>query len=111
MNAEGIPYGPGKLAWVAEVNKLVGGLDPSCMHIRKQTHKDMCILKERLDERFEYFGELNQDHLRALLGKAVTRKRIELISFIRKGGEQPITIDKTIWSWLENLASSTQREN
>lgn len=109
LNAEGIPYGRGKPSWVAEVNKLAAGLDPSCTHIKKQTHEDMCILKDRLDDRFEYSGELNQDHLRALLGKAVTRKRSELISFIRKGGKQPVTIDRDIWKRLEKLASSQQR--
>ena len=114
LNAEGIPYGPGKPAWVAEVNKLAAGLDPSCPHIRKQTHEDMCILKDRLNDHFEYSGDLNQDHSRAVLGKAVTRRRTELISLIQKYGEdakQPLNLDREIWEKLEKLASSKQREN
>jgi len=46
LNAKGIPYGPGKLAWIVEVNKLASWLDPSCTHIRKQTYEDMSILKD-----------------------------------------------------------------
>ena len=59
LDVDGIPYGPGKPTWIAEVNKLAAGLDPSCTHIRKQTHEDMCILKDRLDDHFEYSGEFN----------------------------------------------------
>lgn len=111
LNNDGVPYGPGRPTWIAEVNKLVSGLDPSCTHIRKQTHEDMCILKDRLDGHFEYSGDLNQDCLRTLLGKAVTRRRTELISYIRNGRKLPLNFDPDIWDRLEKLAGSTQRRN
>ena len=87
LNNNGEPYGPDRPAWVAEVNKLAAALDPPCTHIRKQTYDDMCLLKDRLDDHFEYSGELNQDYLRSMLGKAVTRRRTDLISYIKKDGK------------------------
>ena len=87
---------------MTEINKLAVGLDPSCTHIRKQTYKDMCIFKDRLHQHFEYSGDLNEDHVRALLGKAVTRKR---------GGTQPLHIDEEVWQRLQRLANSKQRES
>lgn len=80
LDVEGRPYGPGKKAWIAEVNKLAKGLDLSCTHIRRQAYEDMRILKDRFNDNFEYDGELNEDHLRTILGKGVTRKRTELIA-------------------------------
>lgn len=44
------------------------------------------------------------------MGKAVTRKRAELISLIKNNGEQPTTIDRAVWLRLEKLANSKQRE-
>ena len=110
LDGQGHPYGPGRASWISHINKLAKGLDPSCTHIRKQTYEDMCILKERLNENFEYSGELNEDHLRGLLGKVVTRRRTELISMIKKNQKQPLDIDSQVWKRLESLAGSRQRE-
>jgi len=110
VDAQGKPCGPGKPAWVAQVNKLAAGLDPSCTHIKKQTYESMCIVKDRLNDNFEHSRDVSEDYLRALLGKAVTRRRSELISMIRKNVDQPPTIDKEIWTRLEKLATSKQRE-
>jgi len=110
LNVEGIPYEPSRPAWIAEVNKLAAWLDPSCTHIRKQTYEDMCILKECLNDNFEYSGDLNVDFLRGLFSKAVTRKRTELIAYIKRGGKQPASFDAKIWKRLEKLATSQQRE-
>ena len=111
LDAEGKPYGPGKPAWIAQINKLAVGLDPSITHIRKQTHDSMCLLKDRLNENFEYSGDLNEDHLRALLGKVVTRKRTELLAMINNNRKQPLHVDSEVWHRLQKLASSKQRVN
>jgi hypothetical protein len=74
LDSEGKPYGLGKPAWVAEIQKLATTLDPSCTHIARQTYDDVTTFKARLDEKFEYFGTLNEDHLRSMMGKAVTKK-------------------------------------
>jgi len=92
------------------VNKLAAWLDPSCTHIKKQTYEDMCVLRDRLNDNFEYSGDLNQDFLRGLLGKAVTRRRTDLISYIMGGGKQPLSFDDKIWKRMEKLAGSIQRE-
>ena len=106
---EGKPYGPRRPAWIATVNKLAAGLDPSCTHIRKQTHESMCILKGRLNDDCEYSGDLNEDYLRGLLRKAVTRKRTQLISYIRNNKKPAFSGDEDVWLRLEKLAGSDQR--
>ena len=111
LDKDGIPYGTGKPAWMAEINKLAMGLDPSCTHIKKQTYEDVSIFKDRLNKMFEYSGELNEEHLRALMGKAVTKKRVELITLIKKGGSQPMHIDAEVWERLQKLAASKQWED
>ena len=111
LDKDGVPYGTGKPAWMAEINKLAMGLDPSCTHIKKQTYEDVSIFKERLNKSFEYSGELNEEHLRALMGKAVTKKRVELISLIKRGGIQPMHIDGEVWERLQKLAASRQWED
>ena len=111
LDKDGIPYGTGKPAWMAEINKLAMGLDPSCTHIKKQTYEDVSIFKERLNKSFEYSGELNEEHLRGLMGKAVTKKRVELISLIKRGGIQPMHIDAEVWERLQKLAASKQWED
>ena len=110
LDKDGIPYGTDKPAWMAEINKLAMGLDPSCTHIKKQTYEDVSIFKERLNKSFEYSGELNEEHLRGLLGKAVTKKRTELITLIKRGGSQPMHIDAEVWERLQKLAASKQWE-
>ena len=110
LDKDGIPYGTGKPAWMAEINKLAMGLDPSCTHIKKQTYDDVSIFKERLNRSFEYSGELNEEHLRGLMGKAVTKKRTELITLIKRGGSQPMHIDAEVWERLQKLAASKQWE-
>jgi hypothetical protein len=75
LDSDGKPYGVGKPAWVAEIGKLVIGLDPSCTDIRSQTYEAVTILKARLNENFEYSGTLNDDYLRSMMVKAVTKKR------------------------------------
>ena len=110
LDKDGIPYGTGKPAWMAEINKLAMGLDPSCTHIKKQTYEDVSIFKERLNKNFEYSGELNEEHLRGLMGKAVTKKRVELITLIKKGGRQPMHVDAEVWERLLKLAASKQWE-
>ena len=102
MDQEGKSYGPGKPSWIAEINKLVKYLDPSCMHIRKQTYEDVQTFRDRLDKNFEYSRPLNEDYLWALIGRAVTKRRGELISFIKNNGEQPKYMDKQVWLHLEN---------
>ena len=111
LDKDGIPYGTGKPAWMAEINKLAMGLDPSCIHIKKQTYEDVSIFKERLNKSFEYSGELNEEHLRGLMGKAVTKKRTELITLIKRGGNQPMHIDAEVWERFQKLAASKQWED
>jgi hypothetical protein len=103
LDREGIPYGTGKPAWMAEINKLAMGLDPSCTHIKKQTYEDVSIFKERLNKTFEYSGELNEEHLRGLMGKAITKKRTELIALIKKKEEaNPCTLMRQYGSDCRN---------
>jgi len=90
LNVEGISYGPSKPTWTAKVNKLAAWLDPSCTHICKQTYEDMTILKDRLNDNFKYSRNFNQDHMRGLFSKALTKKMTELIVYIKKGGKQPL---------------------
>lgn len=111
VDSEGKPYGLGKPAWMAEIGKLATGLDPSCTHISRQTYEAVTTFKARLNERFEYSGPLNEDHMRSVMGKAVTRKRTELISLIHKGGSQPLHIDHEVWGRLVKLAASKQRKD
>lgn len=110
VDKQGKPFGPGMKAWYSDINKLAKFLDPSCTHIRKQTYEDMCIFRERLNENFEYSDDVNEDFLRSLVGKAVTRRRSELISLIRKEGSKPPNFDDKIWKRLEKIANSRQRE-
>ena len=110
MDQEGKPYGTGKPSWIAEINKLAKYFHPSCMHIRKQTYEDVQTFRDKLDENFEYSRPLNEDYLRALIDRAVTRKRGELVSFIKNNGEQPKHMDKQVWLRLKKLAISQQRE-
>ena len=109
MDDQGVPYGPGRPAWITAINKLAKWLDLSCIDIRKQTYGDICIFKERLSEQFEYTEDVNESYLRGLMGKAVTKKRTEVISFIKSGGSCPSVMDKKVWERLELLASSEQR--
>ena len=46
VDSQGQPFGPGKAAWMSEINKLAIGLDPSCTHIRKQSYENVCIFKK-----------------------------------------------------------------
>ena len=108
VDREGIPYGAGRPAWMNEINKLSIGLDPSCTHIRKQTYEDVIIFKERLNQCFEYSGELNEEYLRGLMGRAVGRRRGELIKMIKRGDSQPKHIDSEVWARLVNYESSEQ---
>ena len=110
MDREGKPYGPGKPSWIAEINKLAKSLNPSCTHIRKQTYEDVQMFRDRLDENFEYSRPLNEDYLRALMGRAVMKIRTELIHFIHNNGERQKHIDNEVWLHLEKLATSKQRE-
>ena len=91
-----------------EINKLSIGLDPSCTHIRKQTYEDVIIFKERLSQCFDYSGELNEEYLRGLMGRAVGRRRGELIKMIKCGENQPKHIDSEVWARLVNYESSEQ---
>lgn len=110
LDSDGKPYGLGKPAWMAEIGKLATGLDPSCTHISRQTYEAVTTFKERLNERFEYSGTLNEDYLRSTMGKAVTRKQTELMTLIAKGGSQPLHIDHEVWGRLLKLAASKQRK-
>jgi len=110
LDSKGKPHGLGKPTWVAQIHKLAARLDPSCTHIRKQTFEAVQTLKDRLDEDFEYSGTLNEGHLRALMGKAVTKRRGELISLIKNHENQPYNIDHQIWRRLKKLTTSKQRE-
>ena len=110
LDAEGKPYGVGKPAWVAEIGKLAIGLDASCTNIRSQTYEAVTNFKARLNDNFEYSGTLNDDYLRSMMGKAVTKKRGELIALINKGGTQPLHIDHEVWERLVKLAASRQRQ-
>jgi hypothetical protein len=108
VDREGVPYGTGRPAWMNEINKLSSGLDPSCTHIRKQTYEDVMIFKERLSQSFEYSGELNEEYLRGLMGRAVGRRRGELMKMIKRGDTQPNHIDSEVWARLVNYESSEQ---
>ena len=110
LDPKGRPYGPGKPAWIAEINKLATWLDPSCTHIRKQTFEDVQTFHNRLNDNFDYSGTLNEDYLRGLMGKAVTKKRAELILLIKNNGKQPLHVDEKVWQRLEKLANSKQWE-
>ena len=59
-----------------------------------------------MDEYFEYFGKLNDEYLRRLMGKAITKRRSELLSLIRSKGAQPNYIDHDVWLRLQKLADS-----
>ena len=109
LDADGKLYGPGRPAWVAEIFKLASGLDPSCTHIARQTYEAVTTFKERLNERFEYSGARNADYLRAMMGKAVTRKRGEFFAAIDRKEAQPLHIDHEVWQRLVKLAGSRQR--
>jgi hypothetical protein len=61
LDPEKKPYGLRKPPWVAKIGKLATALDPSCTHIARQTYDDVTTFKAKLDERFEYFGPLNED--------------------------------------------------
>lgn len=78
--------------------------------MRKQTYDDDQTFKDRLNDAFEYSGTLNEDYLRGLMEKAVTKKRAELLSLIKSGGEQPKTIDAVVWRRLEKLAYNEEQE-
>ena len=108
VDRDGVPYGVGRPAWMNEINKLSIGLDPSCTHIRKQTYEDVNVFKERLSQCFEYSGELNEEHLRGLMGRAVGRRRGEHIKMIKRGDSQPKHIDSEVWARLVNYESSEQ---
>ena len=108
VDREGVPYGAGRPAWMNEINKLSVGLDPSCTHIKKQTYEDVIIFKERLSQCFEYSGELNEEYLRGLMGRAVGRRRGELIKMIKRGESQPKHIDSEVWGRLVSYESSEQ---
>ena len=108
VDREGVPYGVGRPAWMNEINKLSIGLDPSCTHSQKQTYEDVMIFKERLSQCFEYSGELSEEYLRGLMGRAVGRRRGELIKMIKHGDTQPIHIDSEVWARLVNYESSDQ---
>lgn len=110
VDSEGVPYGSGKPAWVGEINKLAIALDPSVTHIRKQTYEDVSIFKERLSRSFEYSGALNEDYLRGLMGRAVSKKRRDLMAHIKTGGSQPNHIDSEVWERLLKLHASQQWE-
>lgn len=110
VDREGIPYGSGKPAWMQEINKLAIDLDPSCTHIRKQTYEDVTVFKERLSQSFEYSGQLNEEHLRTLMERAVTSKRRQLMALIKEGGAQPNHIDSEVWECLLKLKASKQWE-
>lgn len=96
---------------MVEIGKLATGLDPSCTHISRKTYEAVTTFKAILNERFEYSGTLNEDHMRSIMGKAVTKKRTELISLIQKGGSQPLHIDHEVWGHLVKLAASKQRKD
>ena len=108
VDREGVPYGAGRPAWMNEINKLSVGLDPSCTHIKKQTYEDVIIFKERLSQCFEYSGELNEEYLRGLMGRAVGMRRGELIKMIKRGDSQPKHIDSEVWGRLVSYESSEQ---
>ena len=110
VDSQGKPFGSGKPAWITEINKLAAGLDASCTHVRKQTYEDVQTFKNRLDEKFEYSSTLNEDYLRGLMGKAVTKRRSELISLIKEGKPRPKHFNHDIWLRLEKLAYSKQHE-
>lgn len=93
-----------------EINKLAIGLDPSCTHIKKQTYEDVSVFKERLSMSFEYSGQLNEEHLKSLMEKAITRRRGELMKLIQSGGTLPNHIDSKVWERLLKLQRSKQWE-
>jgi hypothetical protein len=109
LDADGKPYGPGRPAWVNEIRKLAAGLDPSCTDVRRQTYEAVSTFKAWLDERFEYSGTLNEDEMKSLLGKAISRKRSELYAKIDKGDPEPLHIDHAVWQRLVKLAGSRPR--
>lgn len=110
LDREGVPYGSGRPAWMIEINKLAVALDPSCCYIKKQTYEDITIFKERLSQNFEYSGELNEAYLKSLMGRAVTRRRGELMKSIGRGEPQPNHIDSGVWERLLKLHASKQWE-
>ena len=110
LDHEGRSYGLGKPSWIAQINKLAAGLDPSCTHTRKHTFQDVQTFKDKLDDDFDYFRILNENYLRALMGKAVTKRRREFISIIKNKVDQPKHKDREVWIRLEKLAANKQRE-
>lgn len=63
-------------------------LDPTCTYLKRQTYAAVTILKDRLNESFDYSSNLNNDYLRAVIGRAVSKRRSKLMKVIKEGGSQ-----------------------
>jgi len=68
------------------------------------------MFKGRLNEDFEYSTRLNEDYLKGLIEKAMTKRRQELLSIIHSNEKQPKHIDEKDWCHLEKLAFSRQQQ-
>ena len=79
------------------------------MHTYQKTDLRGCqYIQGTIKPVLRIFGELNEEHLRGLMGRAVGRRRGEHIKMIKRGDSQPKHIDSEVWARLVNYESSEQ---
>lgn len=96
VNAVGVPYGFGVGAWKQELNNLSSALDPSITNIRHQREEDMATIRRRLKDNFEYSALVDRAHIRKLLGKFVTQRRLRILNSMKEGDDRPSGMNEDI---------------
>lgn len=83
-------------------------LDPTCTYLKRQTYAAVTIFKDRLNESFDYSSNLNNDYLRAVIGRAVSKRRSKLMKVIKEGGSQPMHSSLDRWRRMVKLTCAQQ---